>query len=507
MGFKMRSRGGIFRLLLSISLLAGCTSDDDGGGTGVRRSDQPDVTVLRPPVLRDEARSPVLDEGLTTVDVLPDRLVLTYREAPSVPPAAGEVISGVLGGGYLRRILSVNQLAPNRFEAITEGAVLTDYFADVHFIARFEPPSEVWNEGEGVGSRSDALGGSVNLISAELGKCEFESGVVEVGADFSPVFEMEVDISFWDGLKEFRFVVGGNIEVFTELATNEGSVSCSWDRTFESLQKEFTTTFAIGFVPVIVTHTLVPEGKFTIGGEVTIPGVSFEARGGIGFTAGAVYENDAWSPIADATRNGSASFNIEEGGDVTITSRLTAGINYQAKLYDALGPQMNLGPFIAGEARSDLCNWDTKVEIGMQLNIGARAEIPVIDYSLYEYNSGPIDLVSGAIAEGEGMWAWCGGDAGTEDPCSGFTDCDSCASSAGVACGWCDGSCTSETRRGECGGDWIDSRSACVDCGSYGDCGSCVRDGYCGWCPGMGCLNDESDAAASCGGYQPATCE
>ncbi|MAQ19689.1 MAG: hypothetical protein CMN30_33415 [Sandaracinus sp.] len=507
MGFMERWNTRGVRVLVGLSLLVGCTSDD-APGSGVRDASGPEVTVYRQPVLREEARHPDLDEGLAAVEVHPERLVFTYRDAPASPPTAGEVVTGTLGGGYLRTIVAVSELAPNRYELLTANAELTDYFADVHFKARFEIPAESWSQPgtDGVGARSDALGGSVNLISAELGKCEFESGAVEVGGSFSPVFEMEVDIGFWDGLEEFRFLVGGNIEVFMELATNEGSVSCSWDRTFSSLQKEFTTTFAVGFVPVTVTHTLVPEGKFTIGGEVTIPGVSFEARGGIGFTGGAVYEDDAWRPVTDATRNGSSSFNIEEGGDVTVTARLTAGVNYQAKLYDALGPQMNLGPFISGEAHSDFCDWDTKAEIGLQLNIGARVDVPVIDYSLYEYNSGPIDLITGAIAQGEGTWAWCGGDAGTEDPCSVFSDCDSCASSAGVACGWCDGTCMAETRQGECGGTFVDSRSECVDCSGYGDCGSCVGNGYCGWCPGMGCVNDESPEAAMCSGYQPATC-
>lgn len=513
--------GRLALLVVLVSSLAGCTSDDSPDGPGVRRGAEPALTIYRPPVLRDEARHPDLDSSLASVEVFPDRLLFTYRGAPDSPPAVGEVVAGTRDGGYLRRILEVTELSPERFELGTESAYLVDYFADVHFRAVFEPPTDVWVEGDGIGARSDALGGSVNLIKTEVAPgCDLESGAVEVGADFMPSFEMEVDISWREGLKEFRFLVGGDLELFTALRSGEATLGCSWERTFESLQKEFTSTFAIGFVPVVVTHTLVPEGKYSLSGSVQVPQVEFEARGGVGFTGGAIYQDGSWTPVSDGSRRGSVSFDIEEGGNVTITSRLTAGVNYQAKLYDLAGPQMNLGPYVEGQAMSDLCMWNANADVGLQLNIGARADIPIIDYSLAEYNSGNIDVLSGTFWSDEGTWPWCadgampevdGGtvsmDGGAGDPCEAFSDCDSCTANTDVACGWCEGSCISETRAGECSGEFQDSRSSCVDCASFGDCGSCVPNGYCGWCPGMGCLNDESSEAAACGvSYQPASC-
>ena len=512
-------RGGL-GLLLVVSLAA-CSSDDSSGGPDVRRGTEPSLEVIRPPVLRDQARHPELDSELIDVEVFEDRLLFTYSSAPEQPPAEGEVVAGVRDGGYLRRILSVNALSAERFELGTESAFLTDYFEDLHFKATFEPPTDAWVEGDGVGARSDALGGSVNLIKTEVAPgCDLESGAVEVGADFAPSFEMEVDISWRAGLKEFRFLVGGDLEIFTALRSGEATLGCNWEHTFESLQKEFTSTFAIGFVPVVVTHTLVPEGKYSLSGSVQVPQVEFEARGGVGFNGGAIYEDGAWSPVADGTRTGNVTFSIEEGGNVTITSRLTAGVNYQAKLYDLAGPQMNLGPYVEGQAMSDLCMWNANADVGLQLNIGARADIPIIDYSLAEYNSGPIDVLSGTFWSDEGTWPWCadgampevdGGtvsmDGGAGDPCEAFSDCDSCTANTDVACGWCDGACMAESRAGECSGEFQDSRSSCVDCASFGDCGSCVPNGFCGWCPGMGCLNDESSEAAACGAsYQPSTC-
>lgn len=508
----------VFRWLAVCSLVAACTPDTPTA----TRTTAPTIEVIRPPVLRDEARPPAADSALTNVVVREDGLVFTYSSPPASPPAVGEVVAGVEEGGYLRRIVEVRDLGSNRYELITEPAYLTDYFADLHVRLAFEPPAGAWTETAGVGGRSDALGGSMNLIKTEVAPgCDLESGAVEVGADFEPRFEMDIDISFWDGLKEFRFEVGGDITIFTKLSTGRGALSCSWDRRFESLQREFTSTFAIGFVPVIVTHTIVPRGKYSLGGEVDVPRVEFEVSGSLGFTGGAIYEDEHWTPVADGRRSGSADFTIEEGGHVEVTTRLTAGINYQAKIYDLAGPQMDIGPYAEGHAESNLCEWSANADLGLQMTIGARLDVPVFDISLVDYSSDALDLVSGTFWMRDGTWPWCadaGPDAGmsvdggtapdaSADPCASHTGCDECTGAPDDSCSWCAGTgCMSDSRRSECGGEWQDSRASCVDCSVHTSCGDCVPDGYCGWCPGMGCLNDDSEEAVSCGGYQPSTC-
>ena len=54
------------------------------------------------------------------------------------------------------------------------------------------------------------------------------------------------------------------------------------------------------------------------------------------------------------------------------------------------------------------------------------------------------------------------------------------------------------TARDSCEG-WRDSRSACEPC-DFNDCNSCTGSGYCSWCPGVGCVNEEvEDDVARCG--------
>ncbi|MCB9610910.1 MAG: hypothetical protein H6722_00440 [Sandaracinus sp.] len=86
-----------------------------------------------------------------------------------------------------------------------------------------------------------------------------------------------------------------------------------------------------------------------------------------------------------------------------------------------------------------------------------------------------------------------------EDPCAVHTTCGAC--NEAVGCGFCaaSGECGSDRHRASCEGDWQGSPSACVDCTALSECGACVANGFCGWCPGMGCLNDHSEAAIACG--------
>lgn len=467
-------------------------------------SDEANVEVIRPPVLRPEARAPQADGRLEDVEVYDDRLVFHYSAAPAEAPAVGQVVAGVHSGGYLRRILTVDSPSPRVFELGTEHAFLTDYFEDLHVRVTFEPEAGSWVERGTEGRRSDALGGSIDLIKNELAPgCSAASGLVEVGADFRPRFEMDLDIG-WRRGTTFHFEVGGNLRVFTKMSTGEASLSCMWDRRFESLEREFSTTFFVGFVPVVVTHTLAPRGAFSLGGEVMVPRAEFEASATIDFNAGAHYEDGSWEPLNSASRSGAGQFSIEEGGGVSITSRLTAGIDYQTKLYDLAGPQMTLGPYLEAHAESDLCEWTANADVGMQMTIGARLDIPVFDISLVDYSTDAYDLVSGTFWEREGTWAWCEDD----DPCSVHTDCGACNSAEGTGCGWCAGSntCMRDGRQGECSGDWYDSPSSCVDCSGYTACDSCVRDGFCGWCPGVGCLNDRTPEAEMCDGYQLTMC-
>lgn len=89
------------------------------------------------------------------------------------------------------------------------------------------------------------------------------------------------------------------------------------------------------------------------------------------------------------------------------------------------------------------------------------------------------------------------------DECSDATDCAACNGRS--ECGWCASErlCVTRSRRASCemdGGTWVDRITQCEDCTARATCGECVgRNAFCGWCPGMGCVNDSAVAATACG--------
>lgn len=89
------------------------------------------------------------------------------------------------------------------------------------------------------------------------------------------------------------------------------------------------------------------------------------------------------------------------------------------------------------------------------------------------------------------------------DPCAEAMDCAACNGRS--ECGWCEAElgCIARDRIAECemqGGTWTDRITECVDCASRSTCGECVdRNAFCGWCPGVGCVDDSAVAATACG--------
>ncbi|MBX3245633.1 MAG: hypothetical protein KF901_00475 [Myxococcales bacterium] len=519
-------------LVLSAFGLSACKSDDPPAAP--TPSDESIIEVFREPVLTPEAVIPSRDSRLVGVEVFPSRLVFTYDSPGASVPGEGAVVAGVEEGGYLRRVLSVTEQSPTRFELTTEHAYLVDLFEDVHFRARFEPARGSWVETGRVGARTDALGGSFNLIDdlPISEHCGIAPGSnLEVKVDLSPTFDAEIDIFRRRG-RTMRVELGGDVKVSVEVVGGAGiGVNCEFEIPAERLpSREFSNWFLVGWVPVVITHTIQAEVKLEVGASVSAGQVTANAEGGFGFRTGVSYMQDAgWSPIGTASRFGSASLDLTEPGTATVTAKFQPGISYLLKFYDTAGPQIALRPWVEGELTATYCTWEGTVTGGLTAALAPKVEVPVFDISLVEVNF-DLDLFSGEIWSGDGTFPWCNdggvedsgvtngndagvpGDGGTPtdgevaDPCSTHSTCAECNRVEG--CGFCraSGACMSDTRRAECGTGWLDSPSSCTDCSGLTSCDSCVRNGFCGWCPGQGCLNQSTDEARMCSGFQPASC-
>lgn len=518
----------IWLVVVALATL-GCKSDPPAAPPP---GDETILEVLRPPVLTEAAVLPERDASLIDVEVLQGSLVFTYDRPNATVPSVGAVVAGVEDGGYLRRVTAVESVTDVRFRLTTEPAQLVDLFEDVHFRARFEPARGSWVETGTIGARTDALGGTFNLIddlpiSEQCGIAPGQN--LEVKVELTPRFDAEIDV-FRRTQRRVRVEVGGDVKVSVEAKSGAGiGINCEFEVPASRLpSREFANVFFVGFVPVVITHTIQTEVKLEVGASVSAGEVTGTAEGGFGFRVGVLYEQGSgWSPIGTANKFGSANLELTEQATATVTAKFEPGVSYTLKIYDAAGPQIALRPNVEGELTASLCTWEGTVTGGFTASLAPKLEVPVFDISLLEVDF-DLDLFSGEIWSGEGTFSWCedggvvdaggrdagmsGGDAGVPsdggvtDPCAVHSTCETCNRAEG--CGFCrsSGQCTSDSRRGECGGDWLDEPNSCPDCSGYGSCDTCVRNGFCGWCPGMGCLNDSTDAARMCAGYQPASC-
>ncbi|MFT5353421.1 MAG: hypothetical protein ACI9KE_000619 [Polyangiales bacterium] len=531
------------RLLVLLAFaLAACSSDPPE-----TQAPETTVEVLRPPVLAPRASVPETEEAVERVLVESDALTFVYRSAAEAgTPREGDVVAGRTDGGYLRRITSCVEVSPTRIRCETEVAQLTDLFEDVHFRVSFEPRTQSWTQtinGDGVGSRTDMLGGSIEAIpDIQLSEhCTLPSGTnIEVTADFQPRFDTEVDI-FRRRSRHLRIELGGVISVgATATMSNGVTVVCEFEIPAEDLpEAEFTNWFFVGWVPVAITHTI--GAKVGIETTAGLDAGTFEATASaeLSFDVYLDYLQDrGWDADGDAARSASASAstNQELTGRIGITVK--PALLYLMKIYDSVGPEIGVVPEIEAEVSATLCEWEAHVNGALNVSLAPKVDVPVFDINILEVDFNLNLIESTQLWSGEGTFSWCrdaggmpdggmgpdagpgrdsgpvistpdsgpGADAGPGDgdsgpatdvgpggdPCGMEADCAECTTTPG--CGWgADGCITASP-----GATGVATRAAeCYDCTGLSTCTPCAEDGFCDWCPGSGCHNTYENACAS----------
>jgi hypothetical protein len=527
------TRNRIF--LLAVALLGACTSNPP--------AEEPEQTVevLEDIVLTVRARIPENDPAFERVEVYGDRLVFHFSAPPEqgigpVDTPAGTynaIVAGAHGGGYLREVLSVREVSANVLEATTGRAELTDLIASGHFRVHHNPRGSSFVEGDGVTAAVAPLEGegSVNLLPPGLSEaCSATAGggievnpTIDMDVDFDIDIDIDVDVDWgWTGpsisgeLESATFVMSGALELGAEVTTStNGTVSCEVDliefaegRGINVPSREWTTTFAVGPVPVVLTHEIGPTASISISGSVETGTATATSSVVYSIRAGAEYRDGSWREVWEPRRTSSGSFEVGMPGTVTITAELSGGVEYNCKIYDLLGPKVGLEGSLTGEFSSDLCEWEGEVSAGISIVGGGEITVPVIDHTLAEFEVSQ-ELAKVTLWEDDGTWPWCedggidagmpgdggtmpGDDGGTgvdggDNPCESATDCAACNEIE--VCGWCEGSgCMHDSQETSCGGTWRDSPSECVDCNAlYGsDCETCRFAGECGWCGATG---------------------
>lgn len=138
-----------------------------------------------------EARLPETDQALVSTQVAADRVTFTYAAPPTSELAAGQVIVGQAGGGYLRRV-KATEVVGNTLVVTTEPAAITDAIANQQLKASIDPSTL-----PGASARKLALldvTGRV-LVDTTIRGVPVKITVVRGTVQLEPSIDFELDIA------------------------------------------------------------------------------------------------------------------------------------------------------------------------------------------------------------------------------------------------------------------------------------------------------------------------
>lgn len=395
----------------------------------------PDVEVIRPLKLTEAARIPQNDANFTSVEIFRDRLVLHYSAAPTIALAEGNVIAGNSEGGYLRRIKTVTTVDSRTLEVTTEPAELVDLILEGSFRVHHRPDVSEWQDGD-IRRRADPLESKLGLLPPGT-KSGFQCGGTAAGSvDVEPSFETDLDFDLAIDIEaqvfpprgrlvSALFVVNGAVTVTLDIKSDVAfSGQCTADiikylrdkaGNKDLFKKELTPIqFAIGPVPIVISHGFEPTLSIQTSLEWTARGMHANKSTTFSVRAGAQYVNGGWEGIWEPDRTGTITMNqTGEAGTVTIGTQVAGGIQYMALLYDVAGPKVGLEGTLEGTfaANPTTCAWGVGLEAGLNLVLGAEVQVPLFDYKLADYTQ-TYNLLKKELSKAEGTFDGCGGTGG-----------------------------------------------------------------------------------------------
>ncbi len=143
-------------------------------------------------------------------------------------------------------------------------------------------------------------------------------------------------------------------------------------------------------IPVWVEQEFYPIMEASISAQETLPGTSSKFEVGFSTKVGAEYsEASGWSGIFDLSRNAKATTTLPPQGQypaLKVSAGLKSGLGWAAYLYGAIGPKVGVTGGITGSyaVEPNTCSWNTAIDVGANLEIGAELKVPAIDLTLAE---------------------------------------------------------------------------------------------------------------------------
>lgn len=342
--------------------------------------------------------------------------IYVFRAVGGQQPAidTGSIIVGAEDGGYLRRVNSVTRAGDlitveTSFayldEAVQDGAFATTSSTDGDTVGT-AAGSTRWGEWtttyiapELAAAASDlccSLNGLTlkwTPLSIPIGpisaKASGEFTVKQGDIDFLPRLEVGGSISRFQ-IQNFRAVFHGglglNLDAYEIKLTAEGTTDkLALKKEFKKFitkQKPFATF--IGPMPLvgIITLTISLQATPTVSSSVVFGG---KFRTGFGFQGGMAWaRGSGWSPVSGSSRYFEATAPVFQGVEGTASVKIAVVPELSVQFYGVAGPKVDVEPYAEAAASAALSfaegaptglDWETKVSLGLNVNIGAKISL------------------------------------------------------------------------------------------------------------------------------------
>jgi hypothetical protein len=362
-----------------------------------------EIEIVEPLTLADHARVPEKEPGFVSAQMEAGALQIAH-DGTLQAFAAGDVLGGTQGGGYLVRVVSSRAVDSTHVELETAPADLTEFITEGHFRVHYDaahaqeidghvaPFPDVQDEraGEPIASHAEALkiqaDAPLRLIDVSAAVLPASCGIgaggtaeLDATVELSPVLDLEVKIGpkgTWNRvpeLKRFRFVASGRFDVSAKLrGTGTATASCTIDLLeLSGLTPTIplpTLTFWAGPVPVVVTSEVVPKAQAEVGLSFTAADLAAEAQTRMEVEAGVDYEDHDWNLIWQPSSEAHGTASIKVPGPLTAFGQVRAGAEIRARLYGVIGPNVGLVAYTRAEAEtaSPYCTYDAWINGGVE---------------------------------------------------------------------------------------------------------------------------------------------
>lgn len=370
---------------VALVLIVSCSKDD---------GEKPPVAETKP-VLKDNVK--IIDATNLELDLTQAQLdagIYQFTATGTIPSiAAGDVIVGEQGEGFLRKVTSSIANGNTITLQTTQGS-MTDVFKEGGFDFNLDTSN--------MQNRASSSGFSYTIPSSPIYQEGALSIVLNNGqVDFNPnwFFDFKFDEA---GIKDFEVsakdaTLNGN---FTATVTAAQSVTLI-DRSSSILpnakpyKKKYTkwvsALIPVGpiLVPVTVPITVVMELDLVLDYSASISAaITRQAKftSNNTFNLGVNYANAQWNDIYSFSPVNNFTL-LQRTGNATATINLALTPKVSFKLYGAIGPyaHVSLMEEMSGTVASPSLDWDFKADVWLKSKVGVN-DVAILGYNLQGYN-------------------------------------------------------------------------------------------------------------------------